>query len=353
MTASSAVRTQRFLDSLRAKWQDHSKRSPNPMTDRLRIGPWTIAAHYPGESLKSVFGPALAHHARLDGVERVDLEILCLDASEALMEIGAPPWTTADLGPMGIVEGLKETGLRALWDYRRRVIHALDIEAGFGVVIVADANNVPGWEQTFPFRNLLHWWAVQHDGVLIHGAAVAGDEGAMLMVGDSGAGKSTTSLSGSEAGLKLLGDDFVCVTFGAQPAVHSLYASAKLTADSTTRFDRLRDQMTYRIGDKHEKNIFFLDALGQQALIASAPLSQIAFLVQTGGPTTALADASAGAIFRHCAANTVALLPGDRARTLAALSKLSTAAPARELQLGHSSQEVGAFLRRTLDKQAA
>jgi len=352
MTVSSALRTQRFLDHLRRAWNEQARRSTTHTSDRFAIGPWRLAAHYPGESLIATFGPALAHHPRFDE-EAADLEILCIDASEGLLDIGAPPWRVEDLGPMGVVEGLEATGLRALWDYRRRVIHALDLETGFGVVIVADASDVPGWEQTFPFRNLLHWWTLHNDGVLIHGAAVAGSEGALLMVGDSGAGKSTTSLAGSEAGLKLLGDDFVAVTFGANPSVHSLYASAKLTADSTTRFDRLRDRMTYRIGNKHEKNIFFLDALGQKTLVASAPLSRIAFLVQTGGPTTALAGASAGAIFRHCAANTVALLPGDRARTLSALSRLSSSAPACELRLGRATQEVGAFLRRTLDKQAA
>ncbi|MEZ5708942.1 MAG: hypothetical protein R3E02_06090 [Blastomonas sp.] len=346
-------RTRQFLERLRSQWNALAVTATESLSVRQQIGPWRIAQHYPGQNLKPVFAPALAHHPHLADDLLPDLEILCIDAREGLFDLGDAPWSDSDLGPMGLINGLVDSGLHALWDYQRRAIHIADLASRFAVVILPDAASVPGWEQTFPFRNLLHWLALNRGDVLVHAAAIAGDEGALLMVGDSGAGKSTTALAGAEAGLKLLGDDFVAVTFDPVPMVHSLYASAKLTGESTRRFKRLAGRMTHHIGAEHEKNIFFLDALGERRMQASAPLAGLVHLTRTGSDHSAMRASSSGTIFRLCAANTLALLPGERERTLAALSRLSTSAPAHELMLGQCSNEIGAFLHDRLNRRAA
>ena len=45
-----------------------------------------------------------------------------------------------------------------------------------------------------PFRTILTWWAADHRLALVHAAAVATGDGAVVLAGTSGAGKSTTAL---------------------------------------------------------------------------------------------------------------------------------------------------------------
>jgi hypothetical protein len=76
-----------------------------------------------------------------------------------------------------------------------------------------------------PSTQVLHAGAVAHDGV------------AALIVGAGGVGKSTTVLACAIAGAGFLGDDLVLVEAGSdnetgEPTVHSLFATAKLNADS-------------------------------------------------------------------------------------------------------------------------
>ena len=71
---------------------------------------------------------------------------------------------------------------------------------------------------------------------LVHAAAVGTDEGALLITGRGGVGKSTTALACLEAGMQFLGDDYVVVGLDPEPQVYRLYGSAKLTSNSSSAF---------------------------------------------------------------------------------------------------------------------
>jgi hypothetical protein len=72
---------------------------------------------------------------------------------------------------------------------------------------------------------------------VLHAGAVAHEGAAALIVGAGGIGKSTTVLACAMAGADFLGDDLVLVEAGSdtqnvKPTVHTLFATAKLNADS-------------------------------------------------------------------------------------------------------------------------
>ena len=80
-------------------------------------------------------------------------------------------------------------------------------------------------------------WLAGPSTQVLHAGAVAYEGAAALIVGASGAGKSTTVLACAMAGAGFLGDDLVLVESGsdnenAEPTVHCLFATAKLNADS-------------------------------------------------------------------------------------------------------------------------
>jgi hypothetical protein len=97
---------------------------------------------------------------------------------------------------------------------------------------IDDAEEIPYWERSFPFRQILSWWFGPLALQPVHAACVAwGDQG-ILMPGISGSGKSTTSLKLSLLGFDLLGDDYVLLDTTREPKVWSLFRSAKLSDGS-------------------------------------------------------------------------------------------------------------------------
>ena len=91
------------------------------------------------------------------------------------------------------------------------------------------------WEAARPFHQILDWWGAERDRWLVHAGALAWGDGAVLVVGGSGAGKSTTCAAAAAAGLEHLGDDLCLVEPGTPPMVHRAYTTTKLLPDAVTR----------------------------------------------------------------------------------------------------------------------
>jgi hypothetical protein len=99
---------------------------------------------------------------------------------------------------------------------------------------VSDAARIPYWEQATPMVYLFDWWLRDRGVSLLHAGAVGTEAGGVLIVGKSGSGKSTTTLSALQTSLTYAGDDYVAVSTDA-PYVHSLYGSGKLMPDHVNR----------------------------------------------------------------------------------------------------------------------
>lgn len=93
------------------------------------------------------------------------------------------------------------------------------------------------------FRRLLEGQVLavvchQRDRLVLHGSAVQVDGRAVVFLGPTGAGKSTTATACYEAGYPLLDDDVVVVrTDGATPTVGPGVPQLKLTDEMTEQFD--------------------------------------------------------------------------------------------------------------------
>lgn len=125
-----------------------------------------------------------------------------------------------DLGEIQIIaSGLEQS----IWMLDRR--HATAMRWG------QDSGNMNPWERASPLRSAACWWSAESGGAFAHTAAISSDSGALLLVGQSGAGKSTTSLSCLGSELDVLGDDFCFIeppTAHRGALVHAAYRLAKL-----------------------------------------------------------------------------------------------------------------------------
>src|SRR4029077_17033287 len=77
---------------------------------------------------------------------------------------------------------------------------------------VEDAPRIPYWEAATPMLYLFDWWFRDRDIHQLHAGAVGTPEGGVLLVGKSGSGKSTSTLSTLGSELGYAGDDFVAVS---------------------------------------------------------------------------------------------------------------------------------------------
>ena len=100
---------------------------------------------------------------------------------------------------------------------------------------VADAQRIPYWEQATPMVYLFDWWLRDRGMHMLHAGAVGDERGGIVLVGKSGSGKSTATLSSLQSDLQYGGDDYVGVSIAPKPWVHGLYSSGKLMPNHVER----------------------------------------------------------------------------------------------------------------------
>jgi hypothetical protein len=122
----------------------------------------------------------------------------------------------------------------------------LDGSRSLAIRWVERLDDLPLWEQINPLRAAGRWWSVQHHASMVHCGAVGDDRGAVLLVGDAGAGKSTTSLACLGSSLDVIGDDFCFVESdptGNESYVHPTYRLAKLDERGLAMLPWLRERV--------------------------------------------------------------------------------------------------------------
>ena len=194
----------------------------------------TIRLEGAGSALLSRITPAFAHLPHVCDETPADLTVLLWDTAST----GQP---LPDLGAHRAVAGSPVTpilhggGRSFVFHAFENAMSYLDHEERVGVYVVEDASTLPPWERACPLRALLTWWLAPQDLLLAHGAAVGSAEGAVVLAGPGGSGKSTTALSCFAAGMGYLGDDYVLLDPTTR-SVWSVYASAKLADEHLARF---------------------------------------------------------------------------------------------------------------------
>lgn len=87
----------------------------------------------------------------------------------------------------------------------------LFVESGSKIVYARKEGGVPAYLQTYILGWGMAMLAFQRGNLAIHCSAVADDRGAILIAGESGAGKSTITTAFLNSGYRLLADDMVWV----------------------------------------------------------------------------------------------------------------------------------------------
>jgi hypothetical protein len=311
---------------------------------RIILAGSRIALIFAGPTLAEQFMPALAHIAdRVVGPP--DLTLLVWDSMSSGVAGMPPPCARECFTDRGEFWGMMHPRVRSAFQWGEFSLSLLDLDRRAGSFWVEGGQALPDWSRAAPFRTLLHWWIEELGGQLLHAAAVGTSDGALLITGKGGIGKSTTALACLTGGMQFVGDDYVMVTADPLPTVHALYGTAKITPGQVARFPGLADLVTNAGAPVDEKAVLQLVPRFADQLPASLPIVAIATPSFGDAPGTRVGAESASALRRAAEFTTISQLPHAGRYAHDFIGRLVAALPRLHLELGHDLQSIAPAIR--------
>jgi hypothetical protein len=327
-----------FFESVSARYRE-AKAAAGVVNSYYRIGGRTVCLSFAGNALVPHITPAL-RHLQTSETKTPDLTLCLWDSRSTGTAMPPPPWKRDRYTYRGDVWGYNSERIKTAFHWIEFSLNMLDLETDTGLFWVEHTGSLPFWVDASPLRTLLHWWLEKNGFQLVHAAAVGTSEGAVLITGEGGVGKSTTALSCLKSGMSYLGDDFVVVGAKPEPSVYSLYSSAKLNADHLDNFPEFRRFVSNSEDLKNEKAVMFLCPEFRDLLVEAMPLKAIVVPRITRGRESRIAEASPEEILRAASFTTMTLLPGAGVKTYEYLRQLSASVPSYRVELGSDLERI-------------
>jgi len=320
-----------------------------------RIGDTTVCLSFAGKALVPHITPALSH-LRAAESKSPDLTICLWDSHSTNTSMCPPPWKRDRYTYRGDIWGYNSSRIKTAFHWIEFSLNMLDLGTNTGFFWVEHARSLPFWVNASPLRTLLHWWLENNECQLVHAAAVGTKEGAVLVTGKGGVGKSTTALSCLKAGLFYLGDDYVAIRLKPEPFVYSLYSTAKLNAEDVGNFPEFSQFISNIEGLQDEKAVMFLNPPFSEWIISAMPLKAIIVPGVTNNEESRITKTSSENILRAASFTTMTQLPGAGIMTYEFLNQLSGSLPCFKLELGrdfgHIPVTISSLLKAVLDEKA-
>jgi hypothetical protein len=292
-----------------------------------------VSLRFAGEALARSLTPALAH-LEVPVTPHIDAVFHVWDSESTGVDMVAPLCSQNCFTSRGDIWTMGSARFRSAYLWSEYALYLFDSKTATGVYWTGKGRRLPYWAKASPLRCLFHWWAETKGCQLVHGAAIGGDGGAVLITGKGGLGKSTAALSCLDKGLDYIGDDYVVVQLDPSPSVHSLYSTAKLNWDQMERFPRFAGLIGDPDGGGSEKAVMYLypELLGR--LARSRPLQLIMTPRIGAGRQTEAAAVSTLTLQRSAAFTTMSQLPRAGSRTHEFIARLLDRLPGLLLTLG-------------------
>ena len=314
-----------------------------PVEHCLRVAGRGVSLRFAGTALVPAILPALRHLAA-DLTGPADLTVLLCDTGSTGVEMPSAPWHTGHDQAWALrTERFSTLYLPALdstwW---------IDRQDRLAIYWTRDASSVPIAARSSPLLTLWAWWLDESGVQLTHAAAVGGANGAALLVGPGGSGKSTTALGCLRSSLRYLADDYCLVDSSPEPVVHSLYNSGKVGVRDEARFGWLRPAWA---AQDVEKALYFLYPTLEHRLVSELPLRVILVATVTGRPETTLTPVSGMEALRAVAPSTLLQLRVgvDSTRAMTRMADVARRLPAYRLGLGTAVDQIPETIARLVE----
>jgi hypothetical protein len=307
----------------------------------IRVGEKTaVRLQFANERLLSYFLPAV-EHILIDNSEQNDLTICVWDSTDGSGKPPCPSWQTQRNYQW--VDLLASEHVKVACELSPARMTAIDFQKKLALFWINDATQFPWFEQSRPFRTILHWWGAAQNLHLLHAAAVGtADDGGVLLVGKGGAGKSTTALTCLNAGMLYASDDHCLVGFeDSAPVAYGLYNAAKLNMmDSISRFPELDRCIVNRDKLHVEKAMMFLFPHYPERMAKKLPLKAVLVPVVTGRPDTSVVKTNWQEAAAALIPSTMTELQGSEVNDFYGMLRIVRSLPCYRLELGIEIEQI-------------
>ena len=222
-----------------------------------------------------------------------------------------------------------------------------------GLFWIDDVDQFPWFEQCRPLRNIIHWWAAERRYYIVHAACVGYNDKCVLVIGDAGSGKSTTSMSSLDSDMLFCSDDLCLIGIeNGMPHAYNLFNTGKL--ENFDRLPQLEKYVWNTVRSPEEKAVVFVHKNFPDKLLLSAPISAIVMPSVTANTHSVLEPAENRHILRAFAKSTAVEIIGAGPQDFLGVFKICSSVPCFKLKAGSNLTELNAAISGLLlDRQQA
>ncbi len=288
---------------------------------------------FAGKSMIPVLTLAL-EHLSIPETDSPDMIINIWDSKSSGIAMPPPPCEWEDFTDRGDIWGFNSKRIKTAFHWSEYSVNVMDIESNTAVYWVKNPATFPYWVQSSPFRTIFHWWMERNNCQLLHAAAVGTNDGAVLITGKGGVGKSTTATICLNAGLYYLADDYVIIRKDPSPKVYSLYSTAKIKMEDISQFPSFKSFIGKTISDDQEKAVMFLYSRFSNLIKTEMPLTAILTPEIKNQKNTKIEDVDFWPVQRAMSFTTMSQLPGVGSHTHEYICEFSDKLPCYKISLG-------------------
>jgi hypothetical protein len=279
--------------------------------------------------------PALAHLLQSTSESEPEYTVFIWDTQSARIKLPKFSGSVDDIKFRGEIDGLNSERFYAAQFSHANLLSLYDSERKIGIICTSNPFHFPAFEIACPLRGVISWILQSSGRALIHTAAIGTQNGAVLLGGDSGAGKSSTALRGLLNDMFYFGDDICGIeNHGSASTVYSIYSSAKLHAYDQPKFSGLTPSKAHITGmEAHEKEIYLLSPNFNSQLRLSSRIKAILIPDHSSGPMR-MEPISKALTANVISASTNSLLPRSGIETIKAIANTARNVPCIRFHLG-------------------
>lgn len=352
-----------FFETVHQAFQNAQQAAGRSIDRYYNIDGHTIRLRFAGPALVDSLTPALEHHTARP-TPTPALTICIWDSVSTQTEWPSLPWWEFGLHvtstgekvrnlytPRGDIRGYNDG--RIYTHIGADLFSTLDAKRNVAVYWCQDATQLPLYEKGAPVRTILHWWLRPKGLQLLHAGAIGTPNGAVLLAGKGGSGKSTTALTGLQSNLLYLSDDYSLVKLETPPRVYSLYNTAKVRPDNLERVPHLHHALTNANRLDTEKALFFIGQHYPDKIVSDLPIRAILLPKVTGLPDTTIEPAASKAALSALVLSSLHQLAGSGKALVHTIDQLVNQVPAYHLKLGTELDQVPKVISDVIIKEAS
>jgi GT2 family glycosyltransferase len=320
-----------FAQALQAAQQ--AERATDAITVRLDVAETRVDLVFAGDALARLILPAL-NHLRTESEAAAIATIHVWDSASTGVPMPPPPCPRGHFTDRGDIWGFVSDRYRTAFHWVEFSVNCFDRESGVGSFWVEKADGLPYWTKASPLRTMLHWILELQGVQLMHAAAVGTADGAVLITGKGGVGKSSTALSSLVHGLSYAADDYLAVRLEPEPVVYSLYSTAKLNAEDVSIYPALAEHVTNMSSMHGEKAVLHLYPVLAQQILRKMRLRAVLTPRVAAQTDTQIVPADKQRLRRAAAFTTLSQLPYAGQQTQDFIVRMVDKLPGFEIMLG-------------------